>query len=131
MSFISTALAKLNSDQSVTLSGFMIGFIYSFKFNKRTLQYPLSTIFDSALSGFLTAWGADIVGNFIPPNLRFIIPLTAIASCIYYKFVDMFGNQSNNKITGKNENDNKNNEEKEISDQVKSNYPFVDNNNNQ
>jgi hypothetical protein len=125
MSFLSTALANLNSEQYVLSSGFMIGFIYSFKFNRRTLHYPLSTIFDSALSGYLTLWGAKIVSNYLPSNLRFIIPLAAIASCIYYKFVDMFG-PTNNKITGKNDNEN---EEKKVTEQIEKEYPFVDNKN--
>jgi hypothetical protein len=134
MSFLNTALATLNSNQVVYSSGFMIGFVYDFKFNKKTLHFPLSTIFNSAISGFFTAIGADIVSGFLPPSLKFIIPVAAIASCIYYKFVDMFGVQPNNRITEKSEKSEKSendSEEKKISEQVKSQYPFVDNNNNQ
>jgi len=104
MSFLNTVLVKLNSDQSVSVSGFMIGFLYDFKFNRRTLHFPLSTIFNSAIAGFFTAIGAKIVSGFIPSNLKFIIPLMAIASCFYYKYIDMFGEKPNNKTITKNNN---------------------------
>jgi len=91
MSTIMKVMASLNSETVIVTSGFMIGFLYEFKFNKKTLDNPLSTIFNSSISGFIMSIGASIVGGFIPSPMKCIIPLTAVASCAYYKYNDIYG----------------------------------------
>ena len=79
----------LNSSRVVLGSGFMIGFVYELKLSKRTLEYPLTTICDATLGGFVTYLGTELLYEFIPMNLRFVIPLAACASCVYYKYNDI------------------------------------------
>lgn len=82
-------LEFMNSDEVVYISGFMFGFLYNFRFRKSTLQEPLNTILGSAFAGMFTTFGTGIVAWFLPRELRFIIPSTLIASCVYYKFKDL------------------------------------------
>lgn len=84
----------MNSDLAITTSGFLLGFIHNFKFNKQTLNNPLSTIFGSSICGFFTSIGAEIVAGFLPPNLRFLIPTTIMSSCAYYKYKDLFPDEN-------------------------------------
>lgn len=86
---ITSAMTVLNSERAVATSGFMLGFLYDFKFNAQTLQNPLTTILNASIAGFITSIGAAIVGGFVPEELRFLIPLSAVASCIYYKYNDL------------------------------------------
>jgi uncharacterized ion transporter superfamily protein YfcC len=74
----------LNNRKIIGYCGFLIGFFYKFRFNKDTLEYPLSTIFYAAICGLLTYMGAMLVAGFLPEEFRFIIVVTAIASCVYY-----------------------------------------------
>lgn len=90
-------LQTLNSEEAVLISGFMIGFMYDFKFTTETLEYPLTTIFNSALSGLLTFIGAGLVAGFLHKDLHFIIPVTAVASCLYYKWKDLTPKRKNKK----------------------------------
>jgi len=83
----------LNSHKVVLAAGFASGFVYAFKFTKRTLDYPLTTIFNSAASGLLTLWGTSLFFESVPDELRFIIPLTVGASCLYWKYNDLFHNK--------------------------------------
>ena len=80
---------KLNSVTVVQTSGFLLGFIYTVKFNKQTLKKPLTTILNASFKGIITAIGSLIVGGFLPPNVRFIIPIITTISCIYYKMNDL------------------------------------------
>lgn len=89
LELITSVITVLNSEQSVTISGFVNGFLYDFKFNTKTLQNPFATIFNASISGFITSIGAGIVGGFVPEELKFLIPLSAIASCVYYKYNDL------------------------------------------
>ena len=89
MSTVDMILKTLNSTNAVLTSGFLIGFTYELKFSKKTLQYPLSTLFNSVIGGFITFLGASLLHDFIPPNLRFIVPVLATASCLYYKYNDL------------------------------------------
>lgn len=88
MQNVSTIVSYLNSEKVVLASGFMIGFMYGFKFNKKTLENPLSTIFNSAVSGFFCYIGAGLVEGFLPRPFKLIIPATAVASISYYKYQD-------------------------------------------
>ena len=90
-----TLLDTLNSNQVVLSSGFAAGFVYAFKLSKRTLNYPLTTLFESALQGMLTLFGTSYIIDFFPENFRFIIPCTIAASCIFWKYNDLFHNKKN------------------------------------
>lgn len=83
-------LTILSTPDAIISSGFMIGFVHSFKFSEQTLESPLSSLLNASMSGFLTCIGATFVADFIPPQLKFIIPLLAICSCVYYKVNDLF-----------------------------------------
>src|SRR5258705_2036050 len=78
----------LNSDQAVKIGGFAFGFIHRLKFNSKTLDRPLSTIFGAAWEGFWCGLGAIMVSDFLPKKLRCVIPLIALISCLYYKVKD-------------------------------------------
>ncbi len=84
-------LTILNTDDSVRMGGFLVGFMSSFKFEKNTLENPLSTFFISAILGGFCSWGAGIVGGMMPSKFKFMIPIVAIVSSFYYKYLDMFG----------------------------------------
>ena len=84
----------LSTPNTIGLSGFMIGFMHRLKFTTETLDQPLSTLFDSAWAGFFTCFGAQIVADFLPPQLKFMIPLLAMCSCIYYKSNDLSSDSS-------------------------------------
>jgi len=81
--------SKLISPSVVLGSGFMIGFTHALKFNKETLDHPLSSLFTASIEGCLTYWGASIVCDLIPTEVRIAIPVLATASCIYYKYNDI------------------------------------------
>jgi hypothetical protein len=82
-------LQILNSDIAVRTSGFMVGFMYEFKFKRQTLDAPLSAILNASVSGFFTFLGAIIVSIFVPIPIRFIIPVTSTLACVYYKWKDL------------------------------------------
>lgn len=90
---IISIVKNLNSENVIVGSGFMIGFMYDFKFNKKTLDNPLSTILNSLIGGFFCSLGASIVGSIIPYPYRMIIPCVATASCIKYKYDDFKNNK--------------------------------------
>lgn len=85
---VSDILNTLNTDESVQAAGFMIGFMYRFKFNHETLYNPLTTIYEASLYGYVTRIGSSFLSGMMPDNIKFIVPLTAITSCIYYKYID-------------------------------------------
>ena len=89
MEAVQRILTTLSTPDAINVSGFMIGFMYRLKFTKETLDRPLSTLFDSSISGFFTLLGAQIVADFLPPQLRFFIPLLAVCSSVYYKLNDV------------------------------------------
>ncbi len=82
-------LNSLNSEQIVMGSGFMIGFLYEFKLSKRTVNNPLTTIFNASIGGFLTYIGTGVISSILPPGMLFIIPVTAGVSCVYWKYNDI------------------------------------------
>lgn len=80
---------RLSSPRVISWSGFMVGFVYELKLNETTLEYPLSTIAGATLCGIITSFGAEILSSVIPVHMRFIIPASAGASCVYYKYKDI------------------------------------------
>lgn len=84
----------LCSKNVVLGSGFMIGFMYDFKFNEKTLQNPLTTIGNGCINGFMTYLGTHILYGILPLPVTAIIPITATASCVYYKYNDVFNPHS-------------------------------------
>jgi hypothetical protein len=82
-------LDELSTPQAIAFSGFLLGFMSEFKFNKSTLENPLTTILEAGFSGIITSLGAVMVGAFIPPGFRFIIPVTSIVACIHYKLKEL------------------------------------------
>ena len=85
----------LNSNKVILASGFAVGFVYAFKLTKDTLNYPLTTLFGAAVEGALTLFGTAFIVDFFPQEIRFVIPLTVAASCIYWKYCDLFHNKKN------------------------------------
>lgn len=85
----------LNSNKAVLAAGFAAGFVYAFKLTKTTLNYPLTTLFGAALEGTLTLFGTSLIIDYFPQEVRFMIPLTVAASCIYWKYNDLFRNKKN------------------------------------
>lgn len=79
----------LNDDESVATAGFMVGFLYRFKFNNRTLDNPLSTILKSSVVGAATSLGASFVGDLLPYSLKFIVPVTSFFVIVHYKIADL------------------------------------------
>jgi hypothetical protein len=79
-----TVMDIMNSDATTSTMGFLLGFLYVFKFNKKTLESPLSSLFDASLNGFLTSIAAAFVSGWLPTKMKFILPVTAIFSCVYY-----------------------------------------------
>ena len=74
----------LSSKKTVCTVGFGIGFLYNFKFNRKTLVNPLSTIFGSAIEGVVTCCGAVILSEILPPPLLLGTTLLGLTSCGYY-----------------------------------------------
>lgn len=91
----------LCSKNIVLGSGFMIGFVYEFKFEETTLKYPLSTIGNSCINGFITYSAAHILYGLLPLPVTAIIPITAGASCAYYKYNDIFNKPASQEIGNK------------------------------
>ena len=89
MQNITDIIKELNKDRAIILSGFALGFLWTFKANKKTLKYPLSTIFNGSINGFFCSIGALIVGIFIPFQIRFIIPMACASSIVYSKVNDL------------------------------------------
>jgi hypothetical protein len=92
---MNTLFESLNSNKAVLASGFAAGFVYAFKLSKRTLNYPLTTLFESALEGTLTLFMISLIIGYFPENFRFVIPCTVAASCIFWKYNDLFHNKKN------------------------------------
>jgi glucan phosphoethanolaminetransferase (alkaline phosphatase superfamily) len=83
-------IKKLSSENAILTSGFMIGFCHQFKFNKVTLEYPLTTTFQASIYGIFTSIGALFVADLLPGRMRIIIPIIATVSCAYYKYNDLY-----------------------------------------
>jgi hypothetical protein len=79
-----TVMDILNSDATTSTMGFLLGFLYVFRFNNKTLECPLSSLFDASLNGCLTSIAAGFVSGWLPIKMKFILPVTAIFSCMYY-----------------------------------------------
>lgn len=79
----------LSSDESIATAGFMLGFLHRFKFNKKTLDKPLSTFIDASINGCSASIGALFASMFLPYNLRFIVSVTSICATIHYKIKDI------------------------------------------
>lgn len=79
--------------QAVELATFSWGLSQHVGFNKETLNAPLSTIFDGAITGACYAVGAGIVIGVMPKQYW---GLVTIASCaaIAYKQVTMLYNET-------------------------------------
>ena len=86
---ISSIHKSLCSDGAMFNSGFFLGFIQTVKFNKTTLDNPLSTIWDASLNGMFTGLGGLLASTFIPRPLKCIIPMSVLVCCIYYKYKDL------------------------------------------
>lgn len=84
---LSAILKTLNSDNTIVMSGFMIGFLPSF-WNKNTYERPLSSLYDSSVSGFFCSIGSSLISVLIPPQFRFVIPATAMFSCVHYIYYE-------------------------------------------
>ena len=80
---------SLCTETAVINSGFFLGFIYTLKLNKKTLDYPLTSLANASINGIFTSYGALVASAFIPKPMHFSIPVTVIASCIYYKYKDI------------------------------------------
>lgn len=91
--FLVDLFTTLNSQNTVRTSGFLLGFIHAIKFNKQTLDHPLVTVWNASWEGVITTIGASIVGSFLPPNMRFFIPLITVVACIHYKISDLKKNK--------------------------------------
>ena len=85
----SSVLTTLASDKSIFLSGFLSGLFTPVGFNKKTLEHPFSTLLESCLAGSFTGFGSSIVGSFLPPQIRLIIPVLATASILYFKSIEL------------------------------------------
>jgi len=79
----------LNSDSVVLTSGFLLGFIHSFKLNKETIERPYSTLGNASIDGFFTLIGAGVLSLLLPRSCLFLIPSTTLVSCTYYKYKDL------------------------------------------
>lgn len=82
---MSNIIKMLNDPKVIQTSGFMIGFMYEFKFRKKTLDNPLSAIFIAAFSGIVTSINASYISACLPEPVKCVIPITGIVACIYYK----------------------------------------------
>jgi heme A synthase len=77
-------LAFLCDNETILISGFMLGFFWSFKFNTETLLRPMGTLLVSILNGCIMMWAAGVVASFTPYGLEFLIPIVAFPSCVFY-----------------------------------------------
>ncbi len=79
-----------NSNCSVVLSAFVLGMVLtlkdnSVKDNDKFLSNPLKKHINVLTNGFLSASLAQFMAIIIPKYLRFLIPLTTLITCLYYK----------------------------------------------
>lgn len=79
-------LKILNNDAFIAGTGFIMGFCYHVRFDKHTLKYPLTSMFNGSVYGFWTSIGAEIVSLVIPLPMKCVIPITTTASSIYSLF---------------------------------------------
>ncbi len=75
-------LATLNTNEAVVASGFFYGFSQTFYF-KNSLERPLSTLFNGALSGLFYSTAAGVISCLLPRKVTWLIPVTIGASIIY------------------------------------------------
>ncbi len=94
-------LSILNTDYAVLLGGFLIGFARCFKLERKTLKYPLSVLWKSTCVGAICSTATGFVGHSMPSEVKFMIPVMAIISYIYYKYIDIFDPPTD---SGKNKN---------------------------
>ena len=85
----SSVLTTLTSNNSIFLSGFLSGLFTPVGFNKRTLEHPFSTLLDGCVLGSFTGFGSSVVGSFLPPQIKLIIPVLATASILYFKSIEL------------------------------------------
>ncbi len=82
--------SSLNSNCTFVLSSFVLGMLLTLKDNTikdndKFLSNPLKKYIQVLSNGFLSASLAQFVAVIIPQKIRFIVPLTTLLTCIYYK----------------------------------------------
>jgi glucan phosphoethanolaminetransferase (alkaline phosphatase superfamily) len=90
MDILTNLLDKLSSDENVITSGFISGLFWAMPFDHRLMKNPLSHIFSGALYGCVYGFLSLLVGSYIPPKIRAIIPITLFMSVIYYKKKEIY-----------------------------------------
>lgn len=63
---------------------FTAGVIWTSQTGLDYAQYPLSSVFHASISGLGAVFGADLVGNIMPPLTNVMVIGTLSASCVYY-----------------------------------------------
>ena len=64
------------------MTGFLHGFSQEINHHD-VLTHPLSTVFKGAFTGAFYGIGTEVISGFMPEQMRFLIPITALASAIY------------------------------------------------
>jgi hypothetical protein len=77
---------KFLSDKSVIESSIFADGLATVARPSNYIERPLSTLFDGCVNGFIYSIGGAIVYDWVPPNLRFIMPILLGLSVVKYWF---------------------------------------------
>ncbi len=76
--------------------GFLLGFGCVVNVMDLT-ERPLSTLFSAAFAGAVSGFGGSIVQEFLPKNLRFLIPISCTSCVVYTQVSKLFFSKEENK----------------------------------
>ena len=76
-------ISELSTFDTIEAVAFIVGMIWAIPSQSHLLKNPLTCLFDGIFSAIIYSFGANLVASLIPATLRFIVPLTLIASAIY------------------------------------------------
>lgn len=74
-----------NSDITIINFGFALGFVHQCNAND-LVKYPLSVACIASIAGCFTSLGSCMASIFVPPQIKFVIPLAICMSCTHHIF---------------------------------------------
>jgi len=91
-----------SSDNFCFFSGFILGTLFTLKdrgtkSNNNFVANPLKLIFDTSVNGFIGLSIIKLLMVIMPRKYRIAIPLTTLATCIYFKIHKLSINPTDNK----------------------------------
>lgn len=73
----------LTSEATAACSGLLYGFLITLPQKEVLLSKPLTSLFHATFTGAVYQVGAMMIHNYLPPYLKFVLPMLLIPATIY------------------------------------------------